>query len=99
MGPKPTKLQLETLTKLALPGVIAHEYSIIRGPLAAYLTYPSGDPKKSDRHETLNHGTLSKFVSWGWLRPVGDPEMAWRSMDYVITEDGLEVIKKGEIRK
>ena len=39
MGPKPTKLQLETLTKLALPGVIAHEYSIIRGPLAAYLTY------------------------------------------------------------
>jgi len=30
---------------------------------------------------------------------VGDPEMAWRNMEYAITEDGLEVIKKGEIRK
>jgi len=99
MGPKPTAKQLETLTKLALPGVTVHEWSETRGGLHAYISYPSGNPKKSNATEVMNHGTLGKFVSWDWLKPVGDPEMAWRNMEYAITEDGLEVIKKGEIRK
>ena len=37
MGPKPTAKQLETLTKLALPGVTVHEWSETRGGLHAYI--------------------------------------------------------------
>jgi len=99
MGPKPTKLQLETLTKLAAPGVTVHEWSETRGPLHAYISYPSGDPKKSNKTETLRHDVMCKFSNWGWLKEIGDPEMRWRNMEYAITDEGREVIAKGEIRK
>lgn len=92
MGPKPTAKQLETLKKLTLPGVIVHEWERTRGPWQAYISYSKGG-----KTENLNHGTLGKFVSWGWLRAVG--EHGWRGGDYAITDEGREVVAKGEIRK
>ncbi len=97
MGPKPTKLQLETLTKLAQPGVVVHEWDRIRGPWQANIRYPSSDPNKSGKRESLRHDVLDKFRTWGWLKPVGEHD--WRGGDYAITDEGREVVAKGEVRK
>lgn len=99
MGPKPTKLQLDTLKRLAEPGVCIHEWSAIRGPMRASIVTPSGDPKKSDRHETLRHDVLSKFHTWGWVGEVNAHQFSWKSHNFVITDEGREVIAKGEVRK
>jgi hypothetical protein len=99
MGPKPTKLQLEMLTRLAQPGVCVHEWSQIRGSLRASIVIPSTDPNKSDRHETLRHDVLEKFHRWGWLKAVGDHSYSWQSHNFVITDEGREVVAKGEVRK
>lgn len=99
MGPKPTQLQLDTLKRLAEAGVCVHEWSEIRGPMRASIVTPSGDSKKSPRHETLRHDVLSKFHTWGWLKEVDAHEYTWKSHNYVITDEGRQVIAKGEVRK
>ena len=101
MGPKPTKLQLETLTKLAEPGVTLHWWSGLRGndPSSASIVWPDPSKNKMGKHEKLRTDVLSKFHDWGWIEPVGDKAMSWRNNTYVITDAGREVVQKGEVRK
>jgi len=101
MGPKPTAKQLETLTKLAEPGVTLHWWSGLRGNDACRVSivWPNPNETTSGKHEYLRSDVLTKFHDWGWVKAIGDPGWAWRNNEYVITDEGREVVKKGEVRK
>src|ERR1700728_2724886 len=99
LGPKPTKAQMETLKKLAEPGVKVHWWSGIgSGPDSANIQWPNLETQMRKR-EVLRTDTMHKFVTWGWLVAIGDPGWAWRNMEYQITENGVKVMEKGDVRK
>lgn len=98
LGPKPTKLQMELLKKMAEPGVKVHWWSGIRSADGASIVWPQVDEHTSGKRETLRTDVLYKFSKWGWLVAVGDPGWAWRNNEYVITDTGRKRIEMGETR-
>jgi len=92
LGPKPTKKQMELLTRMATPGATVRTWTGIRSNGGAYIDYHvEGETK----HETINQGMVNKFYDWGWLEHTsGD----FRGHNYVVTERARKVIQLGVTR-
>jgi hypothetical protein len=94
LGPKPTKKQLELLTKMATKDATVHTWTGVRMDSGgAYIDYHVPDEVT---HEKFRESNVSKFVDWGWLDSIGGD---WRGHNYVVSDRGRKVIEKGETRK
>jgi hypothetical protein len=91
LGPKPTKKQLELLVRMAAPGVRVRVWEGMR--LQSGGAFLSSSEKPS---ENVNRATVGKFVDWGWLS-LAKP--GYPGSDFIVTDRGRKVIKRGETRR
>jgi|SRR5271157_4837418 len=92
---KPTKLQLEALRKMT-EGFELHLCEHSRSLDTSAFLSPIN---KSGGMIHVRNDYPSKFREWGWVVMTSDPGWSWQGATYRITDEGREVVKKGEVRK